>query len=87
MKKASIVLLSLALGAQAVDEPSVSLFNGRDLTGWKPHGDERWVAEEGEILDYVDPTPKYTDGVIALQLHSGGEGKMRFKDIAIREAR
>ncbi len=173
------------------------LFNGRDLTGWKPHGAERWVVDKGEILgetltkeygylstdktfrdfelkvkfkaegagnsgvfyhsslqgtdiagvqaevdprpgmhsgglyesagrgwlikpeeaaekamrvgewndmrvlvrgphvrtwvngvpavDYVDPTPKYMDGVIALQLHSGGEGRVRFKDIVIRE--
>jgi N-acetylglucosamine malate deacetylase 1 len=36
-------------------------------------------------VDYVDATPKYTDGVIALQLHSGGEGRMRFKDIVVRE--
>jgi hypothetical protein len=174
-----------------------ALFNGRDLTGWKPYGQERWVVDQGEILgealtkeygylatekryrdfelvakfkaegtgnsgvfyhstiegvdikgvqvevdphpgmhtgglyesagrgwlvqpseaaekallvggwnevralvrgprvqtwvngvqavDYVDPTPKYTDGVIALQLHAGGEGRMRFKDIRVRE--
>jgi hypothetical protein len=36
-------------------------------------------------VDYVDPAPKFTDGVIALQLHSGGEGRMRFKDILVRE--
>ena len=30
-----------------------------------------------------DLKPIYTDGVIAFQLHSGGEGKMRFKDIWI----
>ena len=35
-------------------------------------------------LDYTDPAPKYADGVIALQLHSGGEGKMRFKDLYVR---
>ena len=35
-------------------------------------------------LDYTDPAPKYSDGVIALQLHSGGEGKMRFKDLYVR---
>ena len=34
-----------------------------------------------QAVDYVDPQPKFTDGVIALQLHSGGEGRMRFKDI------
>jgi hypothetical protein len=175
----------------------VSLFNGRDLSGWKTHGEERWTVDGGEILgeavtkaygylstqktyrdfelkarfkaegtgnsgifyhstlegvdikgvqvevdphpgkhtgglyesagrgwlvqppgaaeaalqvggwnqiravvrgphvqtwvngvpavDYVDPTPAYTEGVIALQLHAGGEGRMRFKDIVIRE--
>jgi hypothetical protein len=36
-------------------------------------------------LDYTDPAPKYADGVIALQLHAGGEGKMRFKDLSVRE--
>jgi hypothetical protein len=34
-------------------------------------------------LDYTDPAPKYSDGVIALQLHAGGEGKMRFKDLKV----
>jgi hypothetical protein len=38
-----------------------------------------------EVLDYTHPAPKYHDGVIALQLHSGGEGNMMFKDIWIRD--
>jgi hypothetical protein len=37
------------------------------------------------ILDFTDPTPKSFDGYIALQLHSGGEGNMRFKDIYVRD--
>lgn len=37
------------------------------------------------MVDFTDPTPKSTDGYIALQLHSGGEGNMRFKDIYIRD--
>ena len=177
----------------------VTLFNGKDLTGWKAHGEERWTVDDGEIhgvavtkeygylstdktyrdfelkarfkaegtgnsgvfyhstldgvdikgvqvevdphpgmhtgglyesggrgwliqpkeaaekalvadgwndiravvkgnhiqtwvngvpaVDYTDPAPKYTDGVIALQLHAGGEGKMRFKDVMVREIR
>jgi hypothetical protein len=36
-------------------------------------------------LDYTDPAPKFNDGIIALQLHSGGEGRMRFKDLYVRE--
>ncbi len=37
------------------------------------------------MVDFTDPTPKSVDGYIALQLHSGGQGNMRFKDIHIRD--
>ena len=37
------------------------------------------------IIDFTDPAPKSFDGYIALQLHSGGQGNMRFKDIYIRD--
>jgi 3-keto-disaccharide hydrolase len=38
-----------------------------------------------KAVDFTDPRPKYSKGIIALQLHSGGEGKMRFKDLMVRE--
>jgi hypothetical protein len=37
------------------------------------------------MVDYTDPSPKSFDGAIALQLHSGGQGDMRFRDIWIRD--
>ena len=37
------------------------------------------------IIDFTDPSPKSFDGTIALQLHAGGKGDMRFKDISIRD--
>ena len=37
------------------------------------------------VIDFTDPKPKSFDGGIALQLHSGGEGNMRFKDLAVRD--
>jgi hypothetical protein len=37
------------------------------------------------VLDFTDPNPKSFDGYIALQLHSGGVGNMRFKDIYVRD--
>jgi len=37
------------------------------------------------VVDFTDPAPKSWDGSIALQLHSGGAGNMRFKDIYIRD--
>ena len=36
-----------------------------------------------QIVDYYDPAPKFFDGVIGLQLHSGGGGKIHWKDIEI----
>ena len=38
-----------------------------------------------QMVDFTHPAPAATEGVIALQLHSGGEGRMRFKDIWIRD--
>lgn len=35
------------------------------------------------LVDFTDPYDEETDGAIALQLHSGGQGNMRFKDIYI----
>jgi Domain of Unknown Function (DUF1080) len=37
------------------------------------------------MIDFTDPGPKSFDGGIALQLHSGGRGDMKFKDIWIRD--
>ncbi len=37
------------------------------------------------VLDFTYPSPGAEEGSIALQLHSGGEGKMRFKDIFVRD--
>src|SRR6202162_4582179 len=38
-----------------------------------------------KIVDYADPAPKFTDGVIGLQIHTGGGVKMRWKDIFVQE--
>lgn len=38
-----------------------------------------------QLLDYTYPSPDADEGYIALQLHSGGEGRMRFKDLWIRD--
>jgi Domain of Unknown Function (DUF1080) len=38
-----------------------------------------------KIVDFTDPAPKFTDGVIGLQIHTGGGVKTRWKDISIRE--
>lgn len=37
------------------------------------------------MVDFTDPAPRSFDGTIALQLHSGGTGDMRFRDIWVRD--
>ncbi|MCS7042247.1 MAG: DUF1080 domain-containing protein [Bryobacteraceae bacterium] len=37
------------------------------------------------MVDYTDPRAPFLTGTIALQLHSGGEGHMQFRDIWVRE--
>src|SRR6266571_762232 len=52
---AGILAVVLFLGrgtvAQAPRESGwIPLFNGKDLTGWKKNGDEKWIVEQGTIL-------------------------------------
>ena len=50
------------------------------------HGNRYVTRLNGvQIVDYTDTAPKFTDGVIGLQLHMGGGVKMRWKDIEIQE--
>lgn len=65
MMKTTILLLSLFLGlattpqhAIAADE-GTSLFNGKDLTGWKVHGTEKWYVENGELVCESGPDAAY----------------------------
>ena len=38
-----------------------------------------------KVVDFTDSAPKFTDGVIGLQIHTGGGVKVRWKDISIKE--
>lgn len=45
----------------------------------------RVILNSVQVLDFTYPSPESREGAIALQLHSGGEGRMRFKDIYVRD--
>jgi hypothetical protein len=47
----------------------------------------RYVARLNGVvmIDFTDPSPRSFDGGISLQLHSGGAGDMRFREIYIRD--
>jgi len=38
-----------------------------------------------QIVDFSDPAPRFFDGVIGLQLHTGGGGRIHWKDIELME--
>jgi len=38
-----------------------------------------------QVTDYNEASPKFTNGVIGLQIHTGGGVKMRWKDIYVKE--
>ena len=37
----------------------VSLFNGKDLSGWKIHGTEKWFVEDGNLVCESGPDKQY----------------------------
>ena len=37
----------------------VKLFNGKDLSGWKVHGTEKWFVENGELVCESGPDKQY----------------------------
>jgi len=50
------------------------------------HGNHIVTQVNGtKIVDFTDPAPKFSEGVIGLQIHTGGGVKMRWKDISIQE--
>lgn len=55
LKYLAVALLGLILtspaGAQSpTGEGWITLFNGKDLTGWVNNGQEKWIVEDGAIL-------------------------------------
>ena len=42
-----------------VKKKPIKLFNGKDLTGWKINGTEKWYVEKGELICESGPDKKY----------------------------
>lgn len=59
-----------------------SLFNGKDLSGWKPYGEETWVVDHGTILcqskankyGYLATESTYKDFELKLKFKGEAEG-------------
>jgi len=54
-----LVLGSLLLVFTITSFAQLKLFNGKDLTGWKIHGTEKWYVENGELICESGPDKQY----------------------------
>lgn len=59
MKHLIIILLVLNFYTAKSQKDYVSLFNGKDLTGWTMHGTEKWYVENGELVCESGPDKQY----------------------------
>src|ERR671916_116976 len=64
MRNLSLLFVSLFLLSFAGSKRT-ALFNGKDLTGWKVHGTEKWYVQNGELICESGPDKGY--GYLATQ--------------------
>lgn len=58
MKKCSVLILIMIV-TLTTSRAQVSLFNGKDLTGWKIYGTEKWYVDNGELVCESGPDAQY----------------------------
>ncbi|WKK64574.1 3-keto-disaccharide hydrolase [Lutimonas zeaxanthinifaciens] len=67
MKKSSLILFLFCLSISAGLSAQKSLFNGKDLSGWKAYGTEKWYVEDGLLVCESGPDEQY--GYLATEKH------------------
>lgn len=76
-------LFTACSGAKKSSGDGVSLFNGKDLTGWKIYGTEKWYVEKGELIcesgpdkgyGYLGTTASYKDFDLTLEFKQEANG-------------
>jgi hypothetical protein len=81
--KLFVCLLAIAAAVRAEEPVLESIFNGKDLTGWKAPADNKWwSAVDGVLVGQSDPTKKgntiateklYKDVVVECEARWNGE--------------
>jgi len=60
MKKFTLILsLFLVSGMYSFAQNEKSLFNGKDISGWKVYGTEKWFVENGDLVCESGPDKQY----------------------------
>lgn len=55
----AILLMVFSFSPFLLKSQSVSLFNGRDLSGWEIYGTEKWYVEDGLLICESGPDEEY----------------------------
>jgi hypothetical protein len=55
----SILILGLSQQSYSQGSEWINMFNGKDLTGWKIHGTEKWYVSDGELISESGPDKQY----------------------------
>jgi len=81
MKKNIIILVAAFLLISCNSGGFKSIFNSKDLTGWKIYGTEKWYVEKGNLVCESGPDKKY--GYLATEKHyKNFELELEFKQEA-----
>jgi hypothetical protein len=59
VKKISLLLLLAVSVLSGQSQKAKSIFNGKDLTGWKIHGTEKWYVDNSELICESGPDKQY----------------------------
>ena len=54
-----LIFIAVLLVSSVSAQKAKSIFNGKDLTGWTPHGTEKWFVENGELVCESGPDKQY----------------------------
>lgn len=67
MKSKNLLILATMVLVSSMLTAQISLFNGKDLTGWKTYGTEKWYVEDGLLICESGPDKAY--GYLATEKH------------------
>jgi hypothetical protein len=59
MKSKVILFFALMSAVVVFGQEEEKLFNGKDLTGWKIYGTEKWYVDKGELVCESGPDKQY----------------------------
>lgn len=89
--KRLVVLVAILLAMSFIVPPGFKkIFNGKDLSGWKIHGTEKWYVENGELVcesgpdkqyGYLSTTKPYSNFILDLEfkLEANGNSGVFFR--------